>query len=149
MLVTPFGLFPIKTNLELLIIVDSWQDSLDGWSANRKASTYTGQQEHRLKRTHIRASSGIRTHNSSFWAGEVISCLWLGAALWCASYVSNNLCFQLISEILEFRFQFWLIISITCVCRIGSLDISSSVMVITWMHATWQSWMKLIFDIWK
>jgi hypothetical protein len=41
-----FGLFAFRINLRL-DLTDSWQDFLDGWSAHRKASTYTGQHKHR------------------------------------------------------------------------------------------------------
>jgi hypothetical protein len=31
-----------------LTLIDSWYDSLDQWSARRKAATYTGQHKHRI-----------------------------------------------------------------------------------------------------
>jgi hypothetical protein len=43
--------------------LDIWYDSLDEWSARRRASTHTGQ--HRTTRTNIHALSGVRTHNPS------------------------------------------------------------------------------------
>jgi len=46
-------------------VLDSWLDSLKAGSARRKASTYTGQYKERKKRTHIHASSGIRTYDSN------------------------------------------------------------------------------------
>jgi hypothetical protein len=51
--------------------MDIWQDSLDGGSARCKASTNTRQHT----RTHIRASSGIRTHDPSVRAVEDNTCL--------------------------------------------------------------------------
>jgi hypothetical protein len=51
-------------------LVDSRYDSLDGGSACRKAATYT-QDNINTEYTHtnMHASSGIRTHDSSVWAG--------------------------------------------------------------------------------
>jgi hypothetical protein len=43
-------------------LIDSLQDSLEGWSARRKAATYTGQHKHTP--TDIHASSGIPTHDT-------------------------------------------------------------------------------------
>jgi hypothetical protein len=45
---------------------------MDGGSARRKAATYTNTE---YTQTDIHASSGIRTHSPSVWAGEDISCL--------------------------------------------------------------------------
>jgi hypothetical protein len=39
---------PIQNYLRNLNLVDSWQDSLDGWPARRKATTYTGQHKQRI-----------------------------------------------------------------------------------------------------
>jgi hypothetical protein len=47
------------------IYFDIWQDSLDEWSARRKASTYTGQHNTERQGTNIHALSGIRNHDPS------------------------------------------------------------------------------------
>jgi hypothetical protein len=51
------------------LILDSRQDSLDGGSARRKAATNT------QNKSNVHASSGTRTHDPSFRAGEDSSCL--------------------------------------------------------------------------
>jgi hypothetical protein len=48
-----------------LSYLDMWWDSLDEWSARRKASTYTGQHNTERQGTNIHALSGIRTHDPS------------------------------------------------------------------------------------
>jgi hypothetical protein len=45
--------------------LDIRQDSLDKWSARRKASIYTGQHNTERRGTDIHALSGIRTHDHS------------------------------------------------------------------------------------
>jgi hypothetical protein len=46
-------------------------DSLKGGSASRKAATYTQNNTNtEYMQTDIHASSGIRTHDPSVWAGE-------------------------------------------------------------------------------
>jgi hypothetical protein len=68
-----YSLFPFWINPDITYLVNSRQDSLDGRSARHKAPTYR-QHKHRTQ-TDIHASSGIRTHDPSVWAGEDISCL--------------------------------------------------------------------------
>jgi hypothetical protein len=42
------GPWPPLTRFRNLTLIDNWQDSLDEWSARRKAATYTGQHKHRI-----------------------------------------------------------------------------------------------------
>jgi hypothetical protein len=56
-------------------LLHSRWDSSDGRSARRKATAHTGQHKHRTNaHTDIHASSWIRTHDHSVWAGEDSSC---------------------------------------------------------------------------
>jgi hypothetical protein len=50
--------------------LDIWQDSLDGGSNRRKASTYIKDNTTQKKREHIHASSGIRTASPVFDRSE-------------------------------------------------------------------------------
>jgi hypothetical protein len=72
-----FGAWDISERLlftSVSLTLDSRQDSLDGWSARRRAATYTGQHKHRLN-ANINTLNGIRTRDPSVRANEDISCL--------------------------------------------------------------------------
>jgi hypothetical protein len=43
-------------------LIDSWQDSLDGGSARRKATAYIGQHKPEETQTYIHSSRWIQTH---------------------------------------------------------------------------------------
>jgi hypothetical protein len=61
--------FPTSSSSELaseiLNHIAKWQNSLEGGSACRKASTYRGQHRHRETRICLNALSGIRAHYPS------------------------------------------------------------------------------------
>jgi hypothetical protein len=78
---------------QFLNLLHSRQDSLDGGSAHRKATT-CAEDSTNTEKTHtdIHASSGIWTHDPSVWAGEDSSCLrplghcdWLQRSLVCVN----------------------------------------------------------------
>jgi hypothetical protein len=64
-----YGLLPFRNNYEIMNVVDIWLDSLVGDQLCRKTATYMGQHKH-SKIADIHASSGIRTHYPSVWAGD-------------------------------------------------------------------------------
>jgi hypothetical protein len=49
-------------------LVDSWQDSLDGGSARRKATAYVWQHKPEETQAHIHSSGSIKTHYPTFEA---------------------------------------------------------------------------------
>jgi hypothetical protein len=67
-----------------------FQDSLDGGSAHRKASAYTGQHDTEM-RTRIFASSGIRTHNPSVRAVQNHTSLRPSVHLFCKCFIIKHL----------------------------------------------------------
>jgi hypothetical protein len=71
----PLACFYFRTNLKTTNLTGSWQDSLDGGSVSRKATTYTRQHKHTRMQIYIHASSGIQTPDPSARMDEDISCL--------------------------------------------------------------------------
>jgi hypothetical protein len=43
------GLFPFRITFEIMNLIDSWYDSMDGGSGRHKAATYTGEHKHRTE----------------------------------------------------------------------------------------------------
>jgi hypothetical protein len=73
--IRPSGLFPFRLNSEIMDLTDSCQDSLDGWSALSQGRYLHRTTQKEETDADIHASSGIRTHDPSIWAGDDISCL--------------------------------------------------------------------------
>jgi hypothetical protein len=61
---------PFRINFEIMNRVESSQDFLDGGSDSRKGTIDTRRHKHREREQDNQASSGIRTHDPTVWAGE-------------------------------------------------------------------------------
>jgi hypothetical protein len=61
---------PLSITFEIMNLIDSWHDSMDGGSVCDKAATYTGEHKHRTE-ADIHTSSGIQTNNLSILTQDI------------------------------------------------------------------------------
>jgi hypothetical protein len=84
-----FGLLPFRINPEIMKLIDSWSDSLDGGSARRKSTTYTGQHKHIINAGRHPCLEWDSNPQSQCWSGQRHFMSYTARPLWSATVFSN------------------------------------------------------------